>query len=382
MNTEVAKIEGDKELLEAMATLSQPRTDYVLEKFVVGKHETPEMQYAHCVLNIRLKYNALRKAQIHLEKIDYQIEQLQNKGDKMAEFKWRGKEIDREECKIAVLGALREVRALYRIWKTFEKKYTREEINALQEAYWEKRLTQQANDDLMATGKIGKGNLEVLRQIGKGVVPELDHVRDIEKNYLEEGNVKLMIGVATEKKPETIDNLECLNIIRKNIPQTIQRKYYNCSGRSTAEAYNDIAREFLKDGADLLLVVEDDTFPPPDAFDRLYAHIKQGKKAVGGWYPKRQERYEGSPIVIGSNGKREFLEADGEVHEVKTLPMGCTLYTAECFYKTTFPYFVKTELITQDSFFSQKVRDAGIKLYCDTSIRCKHVDRETSKVYE
>jgi len=162
----------------------------------------------------------------------------------------------------------------------------------------------------------------------------------------------------------------------------MQRKFYNCAGRSTAEAYNNIAREALKDGADLLFVVEDDTFPPPDAFIKLYEHIKQGKKAVGGWYPKRQERYEGTPIIIDSNGKREYLKADGEVHEVKTLPMGCTLYATEVFYKTTQDWFVRTERLSQDSFFSQKLTEAGYKMYVDTSIRCKHIDRETSKVYE
>jgi hypothetical protein len=62
--------------------------------------------------------------------------------------------------------------------------------------------------------------------------------------------------------------------------------------------------------------------------------------------------------------------------------MGCALYTAECFYKTSFPYFQTTECLTQDSFFSQKLTDVGIKMYVDTSIRCKHVDRVTSKVYE
>jgi hypothetical protein len=57
------------------------------------------------------------------------------------------------------------------------------------------------------------------------------------------------------------------------------------------------------------------------------------------------------------------------VHEVYTIPMGCTLYSAEVFYKIEYP-------------FSQKLRDAGYTLYCDTSIRCKHIDRETSVVYE
>jgi len=380
---EMVEIDKDTELMLALKWLPQPRTDYQLEKFVVGRHETEEMRYAHCVLNIRIKYNALRRSKIALEKIDFQIEQLKVKaedmGDKLSEFKWREKVIDKEEAEGAVLGAIRELSALYKIWNTFEKKYTREEINAVQEIYWKKRLSKQAENDLLATGRVSKGNLESLSHIGMTANPQLDHVREVEQKFLEVGNISVLIAVATKDK--AIDNLPCLEGVWESIPDVIQRKKYNCYGRSTAEAYNDIALQFLNDGADLLYIIEDDTFPPHDAFTRLYEHIKQGKKAVGAWYPKKQDKHEGSAIIV-REGKREYLNDDGGVHEVYTLPMGCVLYTAEVFRKTTFPYFVTTDCLTQDSFFSQKLRDAGFKLYCDTSIRCKHIDRVTSKVYE
>ena len=381
MRNEIKKaVEGDAELRKAMAELPQPRPDYVLEKFVIGNHETKEMQYAHCVLNLRLKYNDLRRGQISLEEKDYQIEQLRKKeenGDVMAGFKKRRKEIDREETESAMLGAVRETVALYRIWKTFDKKYTRAEINALQPEYWEKRITDQANRDLTSHGRIGVGNLKALDDIGKGVVPQLDHVREVEQHYIENNNTMIMIGLATKEKLEgSIPHID--NLI---IPSGIQVKYYNAYGRKVASAYNEIAREFLKDGANYLLTVEDDTFPPDNALIKLLKHAALGKVAVGAWYPKRQDVLEGTPIIL-TETKREALDADGEVHEVYTLPMGCTLYSAEVFYKTDFPYFVTTETLTQDSFFSQKVRDAGYKLYCDTSIRCKHIDRVTSKVYE
>ena len=85
---------------------------------------------------------------------------------------------------------------------------------------------------------------------------------------------------------------------------------------------------------------------------------------------------------VDENNKRGPLITDGEVHEVYTLPMGCSLYSMEVFYRIEQPWFETTECLTQDSFFSQKLRDAGYKLFCDTSIKCKHIDRVTSKVYE
>jgi hypothetical protein len=61
--------------------------------------------------------------------------------------------------------------------------------------------------------------------------------------------------------------------------------------------------------------------------------------------------------------------------------MGCTLFPAEVFLQATHPWFATTEHLTQDSFFSQKARDAGWRLVCDTAIRCQHVDRVTQEVF-
>ena len=387
---EIEKIEKSlpEELLEAFKEMPQAKPDYVLKHLVIGSHETIEQQYAHAVLELRTAYSALRRVRIGLEKIDYQIGIYKEKAkkDKLYGFKWREREVDRYEMECAVIGKLREFSCLYKIWKSFPKQYTRAEVNANQPEYWRKRLTRQANQDLFATGRISVGNQDALRQIGRGVTPELDHVRDIEHRFIEgeNSNTKIMIAVPVANHiPEEEQKdfrLPCLDGLIT--PSGMQVKYYTVHGRKVAAAYNDAVREFLKDGADFLLTVEDDTFPPADALVKLMKHMADGKRVVGAWYPKRQDAYEGAPIVIGNNGKRGHLEADGEVHEVYTIPMGCTLYSAEVFYKIEYPYFETTDCLSQDSFFSQKLRDAGFKLYCDTSIRCKHIDRVTSKVYE
>ena len=385
---EIEKIEKNipNELLIAFKEMPQARTDYTLRELVIGQHETTEQQYAHTILELRLAYNALRKAQIHFEKTNYEIEQLKAKGDKLSEFEWRDKEISKHESECAVIGKMREFSCLYKIWQSFPKQYTRAEVNANQPEYWRKRLTRQANQDLFATGRISVGNQDALRQIGRGVTPELDHVRDIEHRFIEgeNSNTKIMIAVPVanhvSEEEQKDFHLSCLDGLV--IPSGMQAKQYVVHGRKVAAAYNDAVREFMKDGADFLLTVEDDTFPPADALVKLMKHMADGKRVVGAWYPKRQDAYEGSPIVIGNNGKRGHLEADGEVHEVYTIPMGCTLYSAEVFYKIEYPYFETTDCLTQDSFFSQKLRDAGYKLFCDTSIRCRHIDRETKKVYE
>ena len=398
-----------EEMEQAFLEVQQPRPDYMLEHFVIGQHDTEPQQYAQCVVEMQIKWDAIRRAQLHRRKLEIEIEQLTCEAeaeeeittdytekseksvveeDHQAELKRLQiglRQIDIEEQDRAMLGAIREFKALYGLWRGFPKRYTREELNAAQEEYWIKRLTRQAHQDLLASGRVSVGSQEALKQIGRAPLPELDHVRDVERRYLEVGDRKILVAVPTVEK--AVEGLPCLEGLI--IPSGVQAKYYNVWGRETAEAYNDAAMTCLRDGADFLLTVEDDTFPPADALVRLLRYFdgNEDKVIVGAWYPKRNEAREGAPIVLrGRTGdgpkKRQALQADGEVHEVYTLPMGCTLFPAQVFLATDFPYFVWTEHLTQDSFFSQKAREAGYRLLCDTSIRCRHVDRETGEVFQ
>jgi len=372
------KIEITEEIKRAFQEIQQARPDFELEKFVVGEKDTEQQAYAQCVLELQIKYNNIRRGILNRKKLEIQVEKLKEKNDEISDIKADLKRIDIEEQDYAMLGAIREFEALKRIFESFPKKYTRQELNDAQPEYWKKRLTRQANLDLLAKGRVGVGNLDALRQIGLSTVPELDHIRETEQKYLENGNVKMLIAVPTEKK--AVNGLACLEGLI--MPSGVQVKYYNCWGRTVADAYNDIAMQFLNDNADILLTVEDDTFPEPEAILKLYERIKDGFDAIGAWYPKRNKAKEGAHIILGEDGNRTFLDADGKIHEVYTLAMGCTMYTKNCFLKTDFPFFATTANLSQDSFFSQKLRDAGVKLYCDTAIKCKHIDRETGEVFE
>lgn len=368
-----------KEMESAFLEIQQPRTEFVLEKFVVGQHDTEEQRYAQCVLEMQVKYDNIRRAKINKRILELKIQNLENKNTEISKLKADLVRIDIEEQDRAMLGALREFEGLYKIWQSFPKKFTRQELDANQESYWKLRLERQAYQDVQATGRIGVGNHEALRQIGLTTVPELGHVRDVEKKYLENGDVKCLVVVATREKAEKLPVLDGLEI-----PSGVQVKYYNVFGRSVHEAYNDAAMTALKDGADFMITIEDDTYPPTDAFVKLMNHFRSmedPKVILGGWYPKKTESREGTPIVLVNN-KRQALPADGKMHEVYTIPMGCTLFPTSVFLKTEFPYFATTESLTQDSFFSQKARDAGYKLIVDTAIRCKHVDVKTGKVFE
>lgn len=378
-----------EDLLNAFGEIQMARPAYVLEHFVVGQHDTSEQRYAQCVLELQIKYDNIRRAILGREKL--QIEQarldreagsllglgkFEESREKEIDAKLKG--IDVEEQDRAFMGALREFQALYAIFKSFPKKYSRKDLDDGQVDYWQKRLTRQANQDIYATGRISVGNADALRMAGMSVVPELDHIRSTEQKYLEVADCKILIVVPTEHKAEK--GLPCLEGLI--VPSGCQVKYLNVHGRKTADAYNYAAMELLKDAANFMVTVEDDTFPPPGALVKMLDYARKNPKTCwGGWYIKKQEAREGVPIIV-SEGKRVPLDYDGQIHEVYTLPMGCSIYPAEVFLQTPHPWFVTTEHLTQDSFFSQLARGAGWRLMCDTSIRCRHIDRETGKVYE
>lgn len=370
-----------KEMEESFLAIQMPRSAYAIEKFVVGQHDTVEMQFCQCVLELQIKYDNLRRAKLGRRRIEIQIKELEEKGTEIDLIDADLKRIDQEQQDLAVLGALREFEALYKIYQSFPKKYTRQEIDDAQENYWKLRLERQAQQDLQATGRIGVGNSEALRQINLTGTPKLDHIREVEKKYLEVGDVKVLIVVPTREKAESLPVLEKLAI-----PSGVQIKYLNVFGRLTADAYNDAIQTALDDGADFLLTVEDDTFPPDDGFFKLlqrYREIGDPKVVLGGYYVKKQENREGVHIQI-VGGKRQALtlsNKDVGVYEVYTIAQGFTLFPMECFLQTEYPWTVTTAHLTQDSFLSQKLRDKGFKLLVDGDVRCRHLDVASGKYY-
>jgi hypothetical protein len=371
-----------KEMESAFLEIQMPRTEFVLNKFVVGQHDHDTLAYSQCVLEMQIKYDNLRRAKLGRRRIEIQIKELEDKGTEIDQIDADLKRIDLEEQDRAVLGALREFEALYKIWQRFPKKYTREEIDAAQPDYWQLRLERQAQQDLQATGRVGVGNSEALRQINLAATPKLDHIREVEKKYLEVGDVKILIVVPTREKAERLPVLENLAI-----PSGVQVKFLNVFGRTTADAYNEAIQTAMNDGCDMLLTVEDDTFPPPDGFQRLlarYREIGDPKAVLGGYYVKKVPYPEGVHIQVIA-GKRQALtlnKNDVGVHEVYTIAQGFTLFPIECFLQTEYPWTVTTAHLTQDSFLSQKLREKGFKLLVDASVRCRHVDFATGNSYE
>lgn len=363
------------ELEEAFREMHMARPPYVLERLVVGSKFTPEQQYAQCVLELSIAYDNLRLAEIDCQIKEHEMKDLDGKGV-VEDLEKQKKAIELEQTNRAMIGKKREFDCLYAMWKSFPKKYTREEINAAQPEEYRQRLLTQAEQDMHAMGRISAGNQEGLRQIGQVPYPQLDFARDVERRYLEEGKFRVLLVVPTKDKDE---KLKCVKGL--NFPAGAEIKILNSYGRPVADNYNDAVKMALEDKADFVVTVEDDTFPPADAFVRLFELIRQHKKsAVGAWYPKKEEARQGVHIVQGKDG-RTFMEDDGTVQEAYTMAMGCSIYPIEMFMQVPFPWFVTTDQLSQDSYFSQLAREKGWKLLVDTSVKCGHRDRATGRTF-
>lgn len=154
------------DVLGAIAEIQQPRSDFQLEHFVVGQHDTEEMQYYQCLIELQNLYYTIRTVSLELKKTEIEIARLRATGDEIDEIEAQIKEIGLEQTKIVAVGSFRELEKLLKIYESFPTKFTREQIETAQPDYWRKRLTRQTALESMGGSQAVASNLDALRQIG------------------------------------------------------------------------------------------------------------------------------------------------------------------------------------------------------------------------
>lgn len=147
----------------------------------------------------------------------------------------------------------------------------------------------------------------------------------------------------------------------------------------------DEARNYIVDKmhGDYLFFVDSDVIVPSDALMKLVEHDKD--IVCGLYFTKTAPFY---PVIYNKS------EADGrydvkmwyeknKLIEVYSAGLGCCLIKREVFDKIGQPWFKFTTGYTdalresEDHFFFRRAREEGYKIYCDTSIACGHVGKET-----
>jgi hypothetical protein len=154
------------EIDKAIAEVQQPRSRFQLERFVLGQHATEEMRYYQTVIELQDMVYKYKLAQISVKKAEVKIAKLRATGDELDELKAQEAELGLVQTRFTMLGAERELAHLVDIWNSFDKKYTREEIEQAQPDYWEARLTNNAKAMLMGGSGVNAAHIEAMEQAG------------------------------------------------------------------------------------------------------------------------------------------------------------------------------------------------------------------------
>ena len=157
---------------EAIEEIQQPRSRYQIIHFVLGQHDTPEMQFYQLCIELQDMTNKLYMAKLSLRRSEILIKRLLETGDELDALEAEEAQHGRGQTLIVMKGAEREIAVLTDIFNSCQH-YTRDEIEHAQPEYWVKRLTRQTNLQIMS-GSVGWAQLDSMRQIGllDGMVAE------------------------------------------------------------------------------------------------------------------------------------------------------------------------------------------------------------------
>jgi hypothetical protein len=147
-------------------------------------------------------------------------------------------------------------------------------------------------------------------------------------------------------------------------------------------ARNTIAYNAIESGFDRVMWFDSDMVVPPDALMRLSADMDNGCEYVTGLYFSR--RVPVKPIVYTEllwDGKTDasvanmFDYPDG-VTECAASGFGCVLTSVDLLNlvgKRFGSPFAPLDSMGEDLSFCWRVIQCGIKMFCDTSVKCGHV---------
>jgi hypothetical protein len=155
-----------EEIEKAIAEIQQPRSRFQLERFVLGQHATPEMQYFQTLIELQDLMYKHKLAVIQQKKTELKIAKLRSSDNELDELKAQELDLGLQQTNLAIIGVQREIAHLIDIWNSFDKKYTREEIELAQPDYWQARLTNNAKAMLMGGSGVNYAHIEAMEQAG------------------------------------------------------------------------------------------------------------------------------------------------------------------------------------------------------------------------
>ena len=171
-----------EELKADFDTISQGKSDFVLEHLIVGQEDTPVQQWVQCLLELKARYFSIANLMLDIKEAEQR--HRRHRFIEAVTFglfgNARRQELRVESLQLSINGLYAEFHTLYRLYKAMPK-FSREQIEAGQYEYWKTRLTKQGYFDVLATGRVQVGNLEGLHQIN--AMPDYSEAGQVSFNY-------------------------------------------------------------------------------------------------------------------------------------------------------------------------------------------------------
>ena len=161
-------------------------------------------------------------------------------------------------------------------------------------------------------------------------------------------------------------------------------------GYDCARARNNIVNRAMEEQADYVLMVDNDVVLPSGA---LVSLLEGAKDVCFGFYPHRNRynQYDGKTNLcrLGEYNYTqqypaaelcEMAKREEYKIEIHGGGMGCALVKTEVFTRLKYPWFDWTnyadgQVLSEDLYFCENCRKAGIKIYADTRVGCGHLFR-------
>lgn len=161
-------------------------------------------------------------------------------------------------------------------------------------------------------------------------------------------------------------------------------------GSLITESREYLALQAIQSGADYVMWFDSDMTFPPDTLERMQKHMKT-YDIVSGIYFRRTPPY--TPVLhktldIKEDGEGGYTATfsdyedypQNSIFEVEGIGFGCVMMKTDVLravimeYGTAFAMMGKNG---EDCSFSQRVRNLGYHIMCDSSIKCGHVGHLT-----
>lgn len=154
------------------------------------------------------------------------------------------------------------------------------------------------------------------------------------------------------------------------------------------DARNQLSLIAIQNGCDAVLWLDSDIIPPQDTLVRMHERMEQGYQMVTGLYFKRTMPT--APVIYSKvdqpdtdehgRFRKRIIEYRDYPHDtffkVAGCGFGCVMTRTDLLSKlwdTAGPPFAPFPWAGEDIAFCYRANHAGETIYCDSSIRCKHI---------